>query len=266
MTLDMRHCATDCMIALKAVLLQRRDRQASVPPETLPPAHPWSDCRGPATSPAGSAKLKTGTVTLPSWATYASRIACQAGADPPFNFALWTVHLLAATIPHDDEVLLMLWCKQEASSKPTHSSAFLRNSQGPPAPCGVRCLFWALLSQVNGKVTGTAAAFSSVLSYIFDKLSLPEASATCTIRTGMLYIESPPFLSFVMGLETWSYSCLKACAWHRLFGAFVRLLRYWVIAETGIAESTEITCVPWCLRLMSMWCLADHLSTGIAAY
>ena len=60
-----------------------------------------------------------------------------------------------------------------------HSSAFLRNSHGPPAPCGVRCLFWALLSQVNGKVTGTAAAFLfSAFLHNSIKLSLPEASAT----------------------------------------------------------------------------------------
>ena len=114
-----------------------------------------------------------------------------------------------------------------------HSSAFLRNSHGPPAPCGVRCLFWALLShvihsyftvRVNGKMTGTAAAFLSVLSYIFDKTFLPEASATYnsyTLRTGTDKMETSPFLSSVMGQRVWLYSCLKACALHRLSRAFV---------------------------------------------
>ena len=39
-------------------------------------------------SPADSAQLKTGTETLPLWASYASRNADQAGAASSFNFAL----------------------------------------------------------------------------------------------------------------------------------------------------------------------------------
>ena len=87
-----------------------------------------------------------------------------------------------------------------------HSSAFLRNSHGPPAPCGVRCLFWAVLSQVNGKIKAQQQLFlqcflTSSISSLCLRLPRPIFSA---ISAPALYkMENPPFLLFVMGLSYW---------------------------------------------------------------